>query len=47
MQYYHIQLDFNSLDPGKSEWNFRHAIFKQILVIDDWGISFEIAMIWM
>ena len=25
---------FNSLAPGKFEWNFRHVIFKQILVID-------------
>ena len=24
-----------------------HVIFKQILVIDDWGICFEIALIWM
>ena len=22
--------------PGKFEWNFRHVIFKQILVIDGW-----------
>ena len=38
---------FNSLAPGKFEWNFRHVIFKQILVIDGWGISCEIALIWM
>ena len=37
----------NSLAPGKFEWNFRHVIFKQILVIDDWGISYEFALIWM
>ena len=37
----------NSLAPGKFEWNFRHAIFKQILVIDCWGISCEIALLWM
>ena len=37
----------NSLTPGKFEWNFRHVIFKQILVIDGWGISCEIALIWM
>ena len=37
----------NSLAPGKFEWNFRHVIFKQILVIDRWGISCEIALIWM
>ena len=38
---------FNSLAPGKFEWNFRYVIFKWILVIDGWGISFEIALIWM
>ena len=37
----------NSLAPGKFEWNFRHVIFKEILVIDGWGISCEIALIWM
>ena len=37
----------NSLVPGKFEWNFRHVIFKQILVIDGWSISCEIALIWM
>ena len=40
-------LPFNSLAPRKFEWNFRHVIFKQILVIDGWGISCEIALIWM
>ena len=39
--------NFNSLAPGKFEWNFRHVIFKQILAIDGWGISCEIALIWM
>ena len=38
---------FNSLSPGKFEWNFRHVIFKQIVMIDGWGISCEIALIWM
>ena len=38
---------FNSLAPGKFEWNFRHLFFKQNLVIDDWGICCEIALIWM
>ena len=37
----------NSLAPGKFEWNFRYVIFKQILVIDGWGISCEIALVWM
>ena len=38
---------FNSLAPGKFEWNFRYVIFQEILVIDGWGISCEIALIWM
>ena len=29
----------NALAPGQFEWNIRHAIFKQILVTDGWGIS--------
>ena len=37
----------NSLAPGKFEWTFRCVIFKRILVIDGWGISCEIALIWM
>ena len=40
-------LDFNSLAPWKFEWNLRHVIFKQILVIDGWGVSCQIALIWM
>ena len=38
---------FNSLSPGKFEWIFRYVIFKRILVTDGWGISCEIALIWM
>ena len=34
----------NSLAPGKFEWNSKHEIFKQI---DGWGISCDIALIWM
>ena len=37
----------NSLAPWKFALNFRHVIFKQILVIDGWGISCEMALIWM
>ena len=37
----------NSLAPGKFYWNFRHVIFKQILVIGGWSSSCEIALIWM
>ena len=37
----------NSLAPGKFEWNFRYVIFKQILVIDGWGIPCEIDLVWM
>ena len=40
-------LQVNSLAPGKFGWNFRHAIFQQILVIDGWGISSEIVLIWV
>ena len=32
---------------GKLKWNFRHAIFIQIVAIDGWGISCEIALIWV
>ena len=39
--------NINSVAPGKFEWNFRYVIFKRILVIDGWGISCEIALIWM
>ena len=42
-----VVLIINSLAPGKFEWNFRHVIFRQILVIDGGGISCEIALIWM
>ena len=41
------QIWVNSLAPGKFEWNSWHVIFIQILVIDGWGISCEIALIWM
>ena len=37
----------NSLAPGKFEFNFRHVIFEQILMIDGWGFFCEIALIWM
>ena len=47
MQHVAAKVVFNSLVPGKSEWNFRYVIFKKILVIDGWGISCEIALIWM
>ena len=40
-------MELNSLAPGKFEWNFRYIIFKRISVIDGWGISCEIALIWM
>ena len=41
------KLHFNSLAPGKFECNFRYVIFQVILVIDGWGISCEIAQIWL
>ena len=42
-----INISFNSLAPGKIEWNFKCVIFKRNLVIDGWGISSEITLIWM
>ena len=38
---------FNSLSLGQFEWNFRYVVFKQTLEIDGWGISSEIALIWI
>ena len=40
-------LYINSLAQWKFEWNFRHVISKQIIVIDGWGICCEIALVWM
>ena len=37
----------NALASGKFVLNFRYVILKLILVIDRWGISYEIALIWM
>ena len=37
---------FNSLSAGKFEWKFRYVILKRNLVMDGWGISCEIALIW-
>ena len=34
---------FDSLTPGRFEWNFGKVIFKLILVIVGWGISCETA----
>ena len=42
-----IAPQINSLVHGRFEWNFWYVIFKQILVIDGWGISREIALIGM
>ena len=38
---------FNSLAPGEFQYNFRYVIFKEILEVDGWDISCEIALIWM
>ena len=43
----HHMMRFNSSAMGNLNGNFRHVIFKQIFVIDGWGISCEIALIWM
>ena len=37
----------NSLAPGRFRWNFRWIIFKIILEIGGWGISYEIALTWI
>ena len=42
-----VGVHINALSPGEFEWNLIYVIFKWILVIDGWGISFEIALIWM
>ena len=38
---------FNSLVPGRFQFNFRKVIFKLTLVNGGWGISHEIALRWM
>ena len=38
---------FNSLAPGKFEWNFRYLISQIISLIDGWVISSELALRWM
>ena len=43
----HYISNINSLAPGKFVWDSRYVIFNQILVIDGWGISCEIALVWM
>ena len=42
-----LRVFFNSLAPGKFEWNLIHVIFKWLWVVDGWGTSCEIALIWM
>ena len=42
-----VLVDFNSLAPGKFEWNFRYLIFQIISVSDGWVISCELALRWM
>ena len=44
---FYNRLSFNSLAPGKFEWNFRYVLFNWILRIDGWWLSCEIALIWM
>ena len=42
-----INIVFNSLAPGRCQFNFRYVIFKRNLVNGGWGISYEIALRWM
>ena len=38
----------DSLVPGKFDWHFRYLIFQiKISVINDWGLSYELALRWM
>ena len=37
---------FNSLAPGRFEWNFRYLTSQIISVIDGWGISCKLALRW-
>ena len=37
----------NSLAPGIFDYNFRQLIFNLILVIDVWGVFYEIALRWV
>ena len=41
------EISINSLAPGKFGLNYGYVIFRWILVITGWGISCEIALIWM
>ena len=45
---YHLNtpVSFWLIGHWEIEWNFRHEISKQILVIDDWVISCGIALTW-
>ena len=45
--FYHYIHFFNSLVPGRFQFNFREVIFKLNLVNGGWGISYEIALRWM
>ena len=41
------ELAFNSLAPGRFQFNFRKVIFKLTLVNGGWSISYKIALRWM
>ena len=45
----HVSLwpHFNSMAPGRFQFNLRKVIFKLTLVNGGWGISYEIALRWM
>ena len=42
-----LNLTFNSLTPGRFQFNFRKVIFRLTLVNGGWGISYEIVLRWM
>ena len=33
--------------PGRFQWNYRYIVFKMILEIGGWGISYEITLTWI
>ena len=43
----YLIITVNSLAAGRCKWNITLVNFKLISVLDDWGISCEIILIWM
>ena len=45
--WFSFHMNINPLPTGRFGWNFRWVTFKLYLVVDGWGISWEIALRWM